>query len=548
IGEISTLAVDTATSILGTMNVSGGLITGAGTLTIQSGATMNLLGETDTMLTISNVNNAGTTNWADADIESESSTFNNSGTLNIEEDAGDWNAEGGSFENTGTLNSEAEQEPVPGAHVMGIELNSTAAVNVNSGILTLAAGGQLTGTLTIAAASSAVLASGEFLLNAGFAAQGQGIMIQDTQVTVTGTVTAANYHLRAGILGGAGTLSLTSTFLWTGGELRDAGTTRIEASAIMDFAAGVGGGVVLRNQRQRILENNGVIRWFASSGWVLRQGAEITNNGTIFVTGATGETSLVVNLGDAGRLYNHGTIIYEAPSNLVAGVNFRNHGHIEVRTGKSLVFSNAGGFFNTGTFWANENATVQFTGETVYLFVNGTGPAMDGPGWYIATDTVNIEVPEEGNARASNFKLTSNATLRGKGTFSAKLFLWLGGSMTSGGITLVEVFDQLVIDGDVLIDNGRTLRIKGEAIWQNVANEGEGTLELDTDGNIEVNGGSFVIAQETGTLRNREDWACLFVVKNGGILEKSYTELGALHGFRSKFKTSPAAMSDSTAT
>ncbi len=99
--------------------------------------------------------------------------------------------------------------------------------------------------------------------------------------------------------------------------MRDAGTTRIESGAIMDFAAGVGGGVVLRNQRQRVLVNDGVIRWFASSGWVLRQGAEITN---------------------------HGTIIYEAPSNLVAGVNFRNHGHIEVRTGKSLVFSNPWGF------------------------------------------------------------------------------------------------------------------------------------------------------------------------------------------------------------
>ncbi len=198
-----------ATTIYDTMNFASGEVTGARAqriLRIDGAATLNFVEEGDKHIECA-VENFGATAWTGGDIYSDAVTFTNKSgaTFSIGEEAGDWTDAAGVFVNEGTLTSEAVQEPVPGAHVIGIQLDSSAAININSGILTLAAGGQLAGTMTVAAASSAMLASGEFSLNAGFAAPGQGIMIQDTQMTVTGTVSATNYHLRAGSLGGAGT-------------------------------------------------------------------------------------------------------------------------------------------------------------------------------------------------------------------------------------------------------------------------------------------------------------------------------------------------------
>ncbi|MCI0379643.1 MAG: hypothetical protein L0215_18705, partial [Gemmataceae bacterium] len=200
VGATLAIGFGGTTTIYATMNFAAGEVLGAGvlpTLLIDAAATLNFVEEGDKHIDCA-VENFGATAWTGGDIYSDAVTFTNKSgaTFSIGEEAGNWTDAAGVLVNEGTLTSEGVQDPMGVGHRIGIEFNSANLVHVTSGILTLAAGGHLAGAVTIAGASSTVLGGGPFFLNPGLVVQGQGFMIQETDATVTGTVTAANYLLQ----------------------------------------------------------------------------------------------------------------------------------------------------------------------------------------------------------------------------------------------------------------------------------------------------------------------------------------------------------------
>jgi len=255
------------------MNLYGGNLDGAGTLTISATATLNLA---PAYVNIAGwtINNAGTTNWTAGDLLTEDTIFNNQAVFNAEEWAGDWTATGGSFENQGTFNSS-------GGHTLAIEFASSMAVNVLSGTLVLAQGGELSNAVEIAQDAALSLTGGTFVFPS-LTVQGDGLMLQWGAYTVVqGTVNAQNYELRTGTLDGPGTLAIAQTFAWTGGTMTGTGTTRVNPGALGEI-----GGPAAKVLDRRSLEvaNNAAVDYIGGT-LTMSNTANLANSGTFQILG-----------------------------------------------------------------------------------------------------------------------------------------------------------------------------------------------------------------------------------------------------------------------
>ncbi|MCI0381080.1 MAG: hypothetical protein L0215_26140 [Gemmataceae bacterium] len=521
-----TIPLGSALNITDTMDFYDGEVVGPGTLRNQ--ATLNILGDPlvypNKLFTGLTVENPGTANWLDGDIGSTGAIFANTGTFNIEEEADDWFGAGGSFENTGTVNSEGIQDPMGVGHQMAIEFNSANLVNVTSGILTLAAGGHLAGAVTIAAASSTVLGGGPFFLNPGLVVQGQGFMIQETDATVTGTVTAANYLLRGGSLGGTGTFIVTSRLEWIGGSMTGSGITRNLATMIVDFE-GPGTGT----QTGRTLENQGTVHFlstdYLTTRWLLDGGATINNTGQFNINAAPFRTTDIFRgPGAGGSFINGGDVTVAAANGAVSIVLpfVQNSGVFKTNSGMLLL--TVDDFRNYGYFDTQEEASVNF-GAGQYLFdpvTFGTTLAMmRGDGWHIAASgpvvPARIIVPQAAVVESSNFELRAGGILEGLGTFAANYFRWTGGSMERGtepgggiGTTRVDAGNQMLINGSVRL-SGREILNHGTIEWVESPGITVGSL-----GTINNDGGTFNCRNQFGSI-TAEAGAGKLIVRNGGL-------------------------------
>jgi hypothetical protein len=256
-----TLSIATASSIGAGLTMTGGTLTGAGTLTVSgatswAGGTMSGSGVTnaDGGLTIGSTNIssgeylAGRTlnNFGAATLASYSDTnstyynlqFFDGATFDNEAGAtfsfindsniydGGGTPDGGTFVNAGTLSKTGSS----GTSVIDIALNSTGAIDVQSGIISLQGGGTLGGT--IAASTGAMLAvdANTITLANGAAFSGAGtVAVRGGTLTIpAGTATSAaatTVLFSGGTISGAGTLTLSGPFIWTGGTMSGTGTT-----------------------------------------------------------------------------------------------------------------------------------------------------------------------------------------------------------------------------------------------------------------------------------------------------------------------------------
>ncbi len=537
-----TASLDSAQSFTAAaLAMSGGTLTGNGPFVLSgpgtwSGGTMAGTGATTTIPT-GVVLTVVTTN---SGISLIGRTLNNAGTINWTAGSNTWSFQGAATLNNqagASLNSQADQNFTDqgggqnvlsnagtfaktggnGTTILGIALTNTGTVQAQSGTLSLRGGVTSTSGFTIAAGATLDFNGGTANLNAGTTVTNAGsvsftggthnlnstsgvtgagsVIISGATVNATVNMSMVNLELAPfSALAGNGTLTISSTFLWTGGTQMSAGvgSTVIAAGATLTIT----NAAQSKSLDNRTLSNAGTINW--TGGQINLSSAAILSNTNIFNIQTDDPFS-----GFASTLANTGTITKSSPTGIGAtliSTLFNNTGTANIASG---VLQIQGGGTSTGAFNAAAGATFSFNGGNHTL----NGAAFTGAGFGSvdgATVTVN------GAVAAESFALTAG-TLTGPGTLTASGALrWTGGAQTGTGITQLAASATLSITGlanNKSIDN-RSLNLAGTTNWDGgelgLSNAAimtnTGTFNILIDANIVYQGGNLPRFDNNGTV------------------------------------------------
>ncbi|HEY7114857.1 MAG TPA: hypothetical protein VIA45_18150, partial [Thermoanaerobaculia bacterium] len=155
----------------------------------------------------------------------------------------------------------------------------------------------------------------------------------DSIVVGSGTVTLGTSHsvtgvtLTGGVIDGAGNLSVSGAFSWTGGTMSGSGTTTIAATSTLAINSG-GVGI------QRQITNNGTITWQA--GQLQMSNGTIDNNATFTAQ----PDNSIANFGGTNAFHNNaaGTFTRDTGTGQMdMNIPFTNAGTLTVSTGEMRI-------------------------------------------------------------------------------------------------------------------------------------------------------------------------------------------------------------------
>ena len=256
--NVSLPSAQTANSL--TLN-TGGTLSGSGTLTVgtltwNDGTLGQALGSltvttSATIATASNnhlldqftLNNQGTMTWASGAGElhfSNAAVFSNSGTFNIQTDAGVRYDSGNppTINNSGTFRKSAGS----GTTIIGVANpfpfnNNGGTLDVQTGLLQFAGAVTLNGS-GVLTSGTVVLSSGANVISNGAVYTGVGYwrLPGSSGLSIAaGSSSMRNVELSGGTINGAGALTITGNLKWNTGTIgTGAGSVSISASATVD--------------------------------------------------------------------------------------------------------------------------------------------------------------------------------------------------------------------------------------------------------------------------------------------------------------------------
>jgi hypothetical protein len=542
-GAPGTLSV----SSTGTLNWTGGSMTLSVT-TLLAGSHLKLSGMNDKELDGAVLTNAGTATWsgtgnllmqnasdqpsvitnqagATFDVQNDqnignthqyyTNIFNNAGTFKKSASTGTttfttagnpilFNNTGGTLDiQTGTLN------------LVGALFNNSGSGRVLSGTVNLAAGGNSSGALDLAAGVAVNFTGGtQTVSSAGLTFTGAGLPhVAGATLSSAGPVSAVGFELASGTVSGSGNLTTNGIFTWTGGNLAIA--TNIAAAGRLNLS-----GTNDKRLDGAVLTNGGTATWSGTGNLLMQNGSVITNQ-----AGATFEVQNDQNISNPLVYYyndfnNAGTFRKSAGNGTTtfttAGppVRFNNTGTVQVQAG-TLAFPDAVMLTSGGTFSVAANALVDLTGGT-HTLTNGA--VFSGAGLSrIAGATVNVATGATATVQGS-FTLASG-TLGGAGALSVNntgTLNWTGGMMT-GGVTTLLVGSRLNLSGanDKHLEAGAVLTNAGTATWS-----GTGDLLMQSHSMINNQAGATFDVQNDQNIRNSYQYD-IATFNNAGTFRKS---------------------------
>jgi hypothetical protein len=353
------------------------------------------------------IDNAGTfrkSDHAGTTATGQSTTFNNSGTVDIQTgtlDLAGGGAHSGSFNvpagtalrlsgiHTGTANSSitgAGQFTVSGG-------NSTLAGLVNVSGSNTFSGGPVTFTGNYICTNNVVTISGG---TANFSG--------------TGLVSPSFVNLNGGALGGSSTVTVNNLMSWTGGSMTGSGRTIIPAGATLNVA---NPGTVQLNTRT--LENGGTVLWTGAGNLGLSGGVITNRAGALFHVQSP--ASFTLNGFENGRIDNAGTFRKSAQAGTTTtggSVSFNNAGTVDIRGG---ILAATGGYVSSANALLNCTlggttpgtgygrlqiaGTVTLNGTLSVDLTNGFSPALN--------DSFTVLTAGTRNGTFANFLYPSNA-------------------------------------------------------------------------------------------------------------------------------------------
>jgi hypothetical protein len=278
-------------SVSGTMNWTGGEISGAGSLDIAGTAALNISGTADKTFNGGTINNAGTATWTDSGRVAGyyGGTFTNlsGGLFDAQNDSSFYNLSGGAPTFNNNAGATFRKSAGSGTTTMGGPFNNSGTVDVRSGTVSF---------------SSFAQAAGATLLNGGGISIGTGTLnINGGSLGGAGTVTGNVSNAGAVNPGAsAGTLVITGNYTQTA-----TGVLNIEIGAASYDVLQVGGVATLAGTLN-VTRLSGYVPPAGSSFPVLtyasRSGSFTTTNGLDTGGGLTfqptfGTTAFALNVG-----------------------------------------------------------------------------------------------------------------------------------------------------------------------------------------------------------------------------------------------------------
>jgi hypothetical protein len=388
-------------------------------------------------------------------------------------------AENAVWENTGSFHANAEgasqllSDPAPGQpgptiHTLsGLfkkasgdgwtyidwRLENDGAVGQDSGLLKFRGGGRDESSGNF----GATLESGTWTVADGAKFDGARFESSGLASIKAGAITTSTgLTLAGGGIGGEGTLNVSGTLNWSGGEMRDGGLTRVLPSGHFNLDAGQYGHVYL--QAGRRLRTDGTGAW--ANGYLHgRENAEWQNTGS-FSANAEGASQMLSDPASgqpAPTLYTTAGIFKKTAGTGYTIIDWalENDGAVGQDTG-SLRFRGGGRGVSTGTFGAALEAGVWNAGD---------GAKLDGA----QIEGGRVDIPAGASATSTGMRIT-NGGIGGAGTLTVSGTLALdGGELRDAGLT--RVTGTLSINpgqyGHTYLGKGRRLRAEGPGSWSN---------------------------------------------------------------------------------
>jgi hypothetical protein len=439
-------------SYTGTNFWFGPTSTAAGTLNNLAGGVFNSVDDGDFDIFWGNVahviNNAGTWNRSGAGTTRITSIgFNNSGTANIT---------AGTLElgNASTGTSSGPFAIGPGAVML---------FNTNGGTHTLAPGSSITNT------GIARLASGT--------------------LTINSNLSIANFDQQGGISNGSGTVTITSSWTYSGGYMDGTGQTNITASATGTISGAA------QKLLGRVLQNAGTITYSGSSFDFGPQStsAGIINNLVGATFDITGDGNMAQFWGNSAHAINNSGLFKKSAgtANTVAIPFHLTGGSMEITAG--AVYATAGGSFS-GAFNMVFGAFTLTAGT--FTLVNGA--AGTGNGVVALTGaTITVNTGDSGSIA----RLTQRrGTVNGGGILTVtNSYSFAGGTQSGTGKTIVAAGVNGTIPAASPKFLGRTLENHGTLTYSGTAlsfgiggtvgtlnNLAGAVLNLNGDGDVDL--------------------------------------------------------------
>jgi YD repeat-containing protein len=262
--------------------------------------------------------------------------------------------------------------------------------------LRLTSGGWATGKFEVPTGATLEWVDGNYTLNNGALLQGAGRYIDSGTLTVDTDVAVQNFDL-TGELGGTGTLTVSHQANWTDGAMIGPGRTLIAPEATLYLAHG---GIVVLDQRR--LVNAGKVDWTGAGNLYCANSAMITNcPGALWE--AQGNQAIRYWKG-AGSSFNNAGVFRKitgtGPTTFTTSIACNNYGIFSILTG--LVVANGGFKFTdsailnlgiggtsagTGFGQVQVGGTVALKGALRVDLVNGFIPAIDDTFTVLTADT-----------------------------------------------------------------------------------------------------------------------------------------------------------------
>ncbi|HEX5104204.1 MAG TPA: hypothetical protein VFV87_10360, partial [Pirellulaceae bacterium] len=481
---------------------SGGSLAGGGTLIVAPGATLAFDSPGSPFSTGSwTIENQGTLDWIRGGLStSDPMTINNrpGGLFNVRDgnSFGSGNS-GRIINNEGTLRKSEGM----GRSQIGMIFNNTGSVEVQAGTLALVKGGVSSGNFSFDAGTTLELRGGDDFFNnshtitlgPGDSIAGEGrLLIADRPITIqgTGTVEIASLEIStrassrfnlnldasvpkvlfaSGFIGGTGTLTVTESMSWTGGQLNEGGTVLVAPDATLTLDAtsvGIttGGGNI---------DNHGTFRW-------LRGAINASSSSRLTLHNRAGALFDIQSNAAAGAassvVHNAGIIRKSAGtgrSELRMAVN--STGSVEVQTGTLAL---QGGGNSTGNFSFAAGTTLELWGNfpgspnvpnTITLdsasSITGSGRLLIGGGGVTIGGSGLMDVQQlelQGNFVDLDLDLDTSVPvvlvtagrLGGSGTLTVtENMTWSNSSLADGGTNVIGPSATLTISGSTSIND-----------------------------------------------------------------------------------------------
>ena len=515
----------------GSLNLAGGVVKGAGNLTVNgvmswtqgtmegpgsttviaSGATLTISGGFEKSLSARTLTNHGTVILGGTGklwVDSSPTISNESGGLfDVQDDMYVDNYGGtATFVNAGTLRKSAGA----GTTTMEMVLNNSGTLEVQTGTMALALGGTSSiPTATVSSDATLQFGGGTHTWSAGLTVGEGTVKVSNGTVTLNGTgslptlempygtlsvngaTTVQSFDLTGGIQQGNSGLTVNDTMSWTAGTMQGSGSTVIAPGATLT----IGGGSE-KSLSVRTLTNHGtVVLGGAGKLWADSLPTISNESGALFDVQDDmhvddyGGTATFVNAGTLRKSAGAGTTTMEMVLN--------NTGTLEVQTGTlylAKTFPNFSGSTLTGGTY-DVTGTLKFIDANI--ITNAADITLDGASSQIVNQfAANALAGFASNASGGSLTIRNGRDLTTSGAFGndGDVTVETGCTFTATGAYTQTGGSTTLADGVVAASG--TVDIQGGGLG------GNGTVSATVS-----NGGEVIPGASVGTLNITGDYA-----------------------------------------